>query len=464
MLTLFLRFQVVHLVSHSISVSCELPIWTPSYTVPAHLEAGFQRSIEELLRLDIIEPSTSAWSSPPIPIIKKDGDVRIVCDYRKLNSVTLPEPFKMPTIEEILSRLGRAKSLSKLDLQKGFHQVPVAPASRDFTAFSCRHGQFRYKRMPFGLRNAPATFQLLMQEVLRGLEEYSSAYIDEIVIFSSNWKDHLYHIDSVLARLSVHGLTGKVSKCRWGYHSFEFLGFDISEGKLIIPQARVLQLQNFVRPKSIAQLRSFLGLANFYSKFIPRFAEFTKSLTAQTKRNSPKNIVWTTYMIQSFSHIIESISNATQLVVPCLSDNFAVFCDAASRGVGEVLCVYREEQWCPVAFYSRQMKDREARYSATEIEALAMLSLILHFAYYLVGTSFTVYTDHKGLVHLFDSPSLNNRLWRWKVKLLDFTFSIVYIEGSKNVVADSLSRQGWEDQTSSKPQEQFSEFTSRMEL
>ncbi len=182
--------------------------------MPAHLEAEFQRSIEELLRLDIIEPSTSAWSSPPIPIIKKDGDVRIVCDYRKLNSVTLPEPFK------ILSRLGRAKFLSKLDLQKGFHQVPVTPASRDFTAFSCRHGKLRYKRMSFGLRNAPATFQLLMQEVLRGLEEYSTPYIDDIVIFSTNWKDHLYHIDSVLARLSVHGLTVKVSKCRWGYHSF----------------------------------------------------------------------------------------------------------------------------------------------------------------------------------------------------------------------------------------------------
>ncbi len=123
----------------------------------------------------------------------------------------------------------------------------------------------------------------------------------------------------------MHGLTVKVSKCRWGYHSFEFLGFDIGEGKLSIPQARVLQLQNFVRPKLIAQLRSFIGLANFYSKFIPRFAEFTKSLSAQTKLNSPKNIVWTTDMTQSFSHIVESISNATQLVVPCLSNIFCCF-------------------------------------------------------------------------------------------------------------------------------------------
>ncbi len=186
-------------VSHSITLTRSDPLWTPSYSIPAHLEPAFQKSVdEELLSMDIIEPSTSPWSSPPIPIIKKDGDVRIVVDYRKLNSVTVPEPFQMPSVIETVSRLGKATFLSKLDLLKGFHQVPMSLESRKYTAFSCRHGKYHYKRMPFGLRNAPATFQLLMQEVLRGLEHFSSPYIDDIIIFSVVWDDHLVHINSVL--------------------------------------------------------------------------------------------------------------------------------------------------------------------------------------------------------------------------------------------------------------------------
>ncbi len=430
-------------VSHSITLTRSDPLWTPSYSIPAHLEPAFQKSVEELLSMDIIEPSTSPWSSPPIPIIKKDGDVRIVVDYRKLNSVTVPEPFQMPSVIETVSRLGKATFLSKLDLLKGFHQVPMSLESRKYTAFSCRHGKYHYKRMPFGLRNAPATFQLLMQEVLRGLEHFSSPYIDDIIIFSVVWDDHLVHINSVLERLSLHGLSVKSCKCCWGYKSFEFLGFIVGEGHLSIPQARVEQFRLYVKPKTVSQLRSFLGLANFYSKFVPRFADLSKVLTPHTSKNSPKNVVWNDVMCCAFDSIINAIVNYVELMVPADGDSLCIFVDASTAGVGGVLCVYRSNEWKPVSFYSKQLLPRESRYSATEIEALALLTTVEHFAYYLRGVEFTAFTDHKALVHLFESPKLNNRLWRWKLKLLDFNVRIVHLEGRLNVVADALSRQAW---------------------
>ncbi len=184
-----------------------MPIWSPSFPIPAQVESEFRKELDSLIALDIIEPSTSKWSCPPIPVRKKDGGIRIVVDYRKINDITIPEPFDMPTVDSIVSRLGSAKFLSKLDLLKGFHQVPLDDNSKKYTAFSCKYGKYQYKRMPFGLRNAPATFQLLMQRVLRGLEEFALPYIDDIIIFSVSFPNHLGHITAVLSRLQQHGLT-----------------------------------------------------------------------------------------------------------------------------------------------------------------------------------------------------------------------------------------------------------------
>ncbi len=370
-------------------------------------------------------------------------------DYRKLNLVTIPEPFHMPTTNEILSRLGNAKFLSKLDLLKGFHQVQLNLLSVNTLHFLCRHGKYQYKRMPFGLKNAPTTFQLLMQVVLRGLERFASPYIDDVVIFSVTWEDRLQHIDTVLSRLSEHDLTVKSSKCSWSCTLFEFLGYVVGEGHLSIPLAQVRQLQSYVRPHTVSQLRSFLGLPNFYSKFVPRFADISKVLTEHTRKNSPKIIVWNSSMLHAFDVIMNSIVHYVCLMVPAYGDCFSVFCDASTSGVGGVLCVYRSNTWAPVAFYLRQLKEREAKYSATEIEALALLSTIEHFAYYLRGVEFTAFTDHKALVHLFESTKFNNRLWRWRIRLLDFSFVIVHLDGKLNVVADALSRQGWTDGSSS---------------
>ncbi len=188
--------------THSIRLVSPTPVWTSQYTVPISYQETFRKELQSLLDLGIIEPSFSSWSSSPLPVRKKDGGIRIVVDFRKLNAITEPEPFMMPTVDHVIAQLGTAKFLSKLDLLKGFHQVPLTEEPKPLTAFSCVLGKFHYRVMPFGLRNAPATFQLLMQRVLLGLESFCLAYID-IIIYSITFHDHIGHIHCVLESLTV---------------------------------------------------------------------------------------------------------------------------------------------------------------------------------------------------------------------------------------------------------------------
>ncbi len=238
------------LVTHSIQVTSTTPIWSPSYSIPIAHQDSFRSEIENMLALGVIEPSTSKWSSPPIPVKKKDGAIRIVIDYRKLNSITVRDPFTMPSIDDILAQLGNATVLSKMDLLKGFYQVPMDPDSRHFTAFTCLQGKFHFKVMPFGLTNAPCTFQILMQSVLRGLERFSLPYIDDVVVFSQSFDEHMSHVSSVLSRLAQAGLTVKKEKCSWCFTSFDFLGFHVGLGTLSIPQSKIIHISNYIMPKT----------------------------------------------------------------------------------------------------------------------------------------------------------------------------------------------------------------------
>ncbi len=180
--------------------------------------------------------------------------LRSLADYRKLNSVTIYNPFYTPSTEEVVSSLGQANCLSKMDLAKGFHKVPVATDSKDKTTFSCKFGKFRYLRMPFGLHNAPSTFQIMMQRCLKDLELFSSPYIDDVVVFSNSWPDHLHHLFQVMSRLNKYGLMVKISKRLWGCKSFELLGYIVGEGQLSIPKARIHSFLSYVRPHTKKQL------------------------------------------------------------------------------------------------------------------------------------------------------------------------------------------------------------------
>ncbi len=223
----------------------------------------------------------------------------------------MAEPFLMSTIESIIAKAGNFTHLSKIDLLKGFHQVPMEEESKQYTAFSCAHGKFQYKVMPFGLRNAPATFQLLMQRVLAGCEQFALPYIDDLIIYSSSFHEHITHITATLQRLADTGLTMKKSKCSWFYTAFEFLGFIVGQGGIAIPQARMEFMAEYKIPKTKPQLRAFPGLVNFYSKFIPSFAWHSSKLSPLTRQSEPHIVHWDKDSTESFHYIINSICHHT---------------------------------------------------------------------------------------------------------------------------------------------------------
>ncbi len=378
-----------------------------------------------------------------MPVKKKDGGIRLVVDYRKLNSITVHDPFSMPSINDILAHLSSATFLSKLDLLKGFHQVPLSESSKHLTAFTCLQGKFQYCVMPFGLTNAPATFQLLMQSVLLGLENFSLPYIDDVIIFSTSFDDHLSHITSVLSKVSTAGLTVKQSKCSWCFESFDFLGFHVGNGRLSIPEAKVAHISNFILPTTKSALRSFLGLVTFYARFVPSLAKFTSVLSNHLTDKCPDKIQCNQDFIDNFNFIIDSIVHHSSLILPVSNDAWCLYTDASTRGIGGVLCVYRNNSWTPVSFYSRQLLPREANYAVTDLEALALLASVQHFRFYQDGRYFKVFTDHKALLGIINGCPPSARLCRWKEKLADYHFDVFHVKGESNLAADALSRQDW---------------------
>ena len=414
------------------------------YRVPDRLKEGVRSEVEELVELGIVVPSTSPWASPVVPVPKKDGTVRVCIDYRKLNEVTVADPYYMTTMDEIVERIGASKVMSKLDLAKGFYQVEVDPRSRKKTAFICPFGKFEFTRMPFGLRNAPAIFQRCMEVVLRECYGFSAPYIDDIIVFSNSSEEHVEHLRRVLKALSEHGMTLKERKCEFWKEKVEYLGHIIGGGELAVPAHRAAAMADYIQPRTKKQLRSFLGAAGYYRQFVEGFAKLSAVLTPWTAKSAPSVVGWTVEGREAFERIKVSLVNCACLTIPSQEDTFILHTDASGVGIGATLNVKRNGKMLPVAYYSRQLQGAQHRYSATELEGLAVFKAVHYFAHYLYGAKFEVVTDHKALVSLLHSRVLNRRLHGWVLQLLEFDFVVKYRPGVENGDADALSRQAWE--------------------
>ena len=419
------------------------PFALPAHQLPERFRGGVKAEIEKLLASHVIRPSTSPWASPIVPVPKKDGSIRVCIDYRRLNSITQADPFYMITLDEILDRVGNSQCLSKLDLSKGYYQISIAEEEKKKTAFISQFGKYEFNRMPFGLKNAPAIFQRLMENVLRGCYDWAAPYIDDILVFSQNGIIHTQHLRLVVKALSENGLTLKLEKCIFGKTHLEYLGHFIGCGTVAVPENRASDMANYIRPRTKKQLRSFLGAASYYRRFVKNFAHFSAHLTPSTSKFSPNVVVWVDAMVEAFDQIKVSLVNICVLTIPCQGDMFSLHTDASSLGVGATLNVLREEDELPVAYFSRQLQGAQQFYSATELEMLAIYMSVIHFDHFLMGTEFKIITDHKALVYLLSAKKLNKRLYGWMLKLLDFSFEIIYRPGSMHQDADSLSRQNW---------------------
>ncbi len=420
------------------------PISQAPYKIPHKIREGVREELESLLADGIIEESDAAWCSPLVPIIKPSGKIRLCVDFRKLNSVTPQVQYKIPELDDILEKVGVAQALSKLDLAKGFHQLVLRKDCRHLTTFCSPHGKFRFCKLPFGLKNAPAYFQGAMEKALRMCLEVCSVYIDDILVYSRDPKDHIGDLRKVLVALRKAGLTARPEKCEWGRKFLTYLGHRIGGGRVAVPEDRVTAMSDYKRPRTQRDMRAFLGAVGYYRRFIQNFASHSSVLTPSTSTKSPKVIQWTPAMDEAFMSLRSKLCNHVILTVPNVCDCFRVQTDASYLGLGAVLNVIRDNEELPIGFFSRQLRGAEKRYSATELEALGVVEALKHWTHLLYGQKFTVVTDHKALCYLMTSSRLNKRLRGFALSLQQFDFAVVYRAGPDNANADGLSRQAWE--------------------
>ena len=419
------------------------PLASKPYRVPDVLKAEVREEVSKLVDLGVVIESVSPWASPIVPVPKDDGSLRLCVDYRRLNAVTQGDPYYMSTLDEILERVGPSRCLSKLDLSKGFYQIPVEENSIDKTAFITPFGKYAFTRMPFGLRNAPSIFQRTMEIVLRGCYNFAAPYIDDVVVYSENGSEHLVHLRLVLEAFRLHGLTVKLKKCSFGRRRLEYLGHMIGDGQLAVPEHRAVAMAQYIQPRTKKDLRAFLGAASYYRRFVCNFASYSSRLSPSTSKKAPSVVLWDDVMLEAFHKLRVSLVDVCVLTVPSSEDHFILHTDASGAGIGATLNIVREGVELPVAYYSKQLQGAQHRYSATELEGLAMFKAINFFAHFLWGKHFDVVTDHSALVQLLKSKTLNNRLHGWSLQLMSFDFTISYRPGSCNQDADALSRQAW---------------------
>ena len=429
---------------HQIELTDKTPIWQKPrhFTPPVNQE--IERQCNELEALDIITKSNSAWSSPVVPVTKPDGSLRMCVDYRKLNKVTKRQNFPMPNLQDAVYSANKIQYFTKLDLIKGYYQLPVHEDSRQYTAFSTTQGHYEFKRLSFGLKNSGIEFQKQMTEILAEHDHRRViVYIDDILILSNTFEEHMILVEKVLNTLLRYGVKINTKKCQFFTDTIEFLGHEISREGIRKSKDFVDKIKYYPKPKTVTQLRQFLGLCNFQRKFVGNFAEIAKPLTCLTGGPKRKALKWDDQMEIAFTTLKEKLTDEVALTFPDYSkesEPMDLFVDASGQGVGACLMQNQDGITKPIAYTSTAFNDTERRYSTTERELLAIRFGIKSFRTFLHGTKFTIHTDHKPLLHLQNMCKHNSKLMRIVYELEEYDYKICYRPGKDNEAADTLSR------------------------
>ena len=417
------------------------PFKLASRRFPMQLQSEADKEIRRMLRSGIVEPSNSEYSSAPVLVRKKDGSIRFCVDYRKLNEQTIKDSYPLPRINEAIDSIGRdAKFFSKLDLAMGYHQVPVAREDRHKTAFSSRHGLLQYTSMPFGLTNAPATFQRLMEKVLSHLNwKDCLVYIDDVLIWSKTVPEHLDKLEAVFHAFDKAGLRLKTRKCQICCQSVPYLGHLLSSAGIQMDPARIKAVRDMRAPSSRKEVQCFLGLVNYYRRFVPNLSKVEAPLRALV---SATRFEWNSATASAFDRIKELICKNTVLAYPDPSAKLLVDTDASDEGLGAVISqVGADGIERPISFASRALSPSEKKWTVMERECLAIVWAVTEqFHCYVYGASFTVRTDNRPLKWLMKLQKPSPRLARWILKLQEYEIDIQHRAGSANRVADALSR------------------------
>ena len=439
---------------HDIVLSDPTPVKSRYRRIPPQNYQEVKDHLQEMLRMGVIQKSFSSWASPVVLARRKNGKLRFCVDLRGVNKKTVRDAHPIPRIEETLDRLKGAAIFSSLDLKCGFWEVEITDRAKPYTAFTCGPlGFYECARMPFGLTNAPATFQRLMESCLGDLHlQCCLIYLDDVIIYSSSPEEHLESLDKVFSRLADAGLKLKLDKCSFFQSEVEYLGHVVSKDGVKPNNDRIAAVQGWTVPKTLSQLRSFLGFASYYRKFIRNFAKIARPLYAQLTNESSRKaqtvkIEWNNDCQAAFDELKTRICEAPCLGFPDFDLPFLLKTDASGGGLGAVLYQIQEGKERVIAFASRSLQPAETRYPAFKLEFLALKWAVTEkLKDYLWGSKFVVYTDNNPLTYMRTTGKLDATTQRWVAALACYDFDIVYRAGKLNVEADALSRMKWPDE------------------
>lgn len=425
---------------HDIEVGDHNPIKQHAYRLNPTKRELMQSEIKYLLDNGLAVSSYSPWSSPCLLVPKSDGSVRFCTDYRRVNAVTKADSFPLPRMEDCVDKVGSAMFVTKLDLLKGYWQIPLTPRAAEISAFVTPDNLLQYTVMAFGLRNAPATFQRLMNSVLAGVSN-CEAYLDDVVIYSSTWDDHLKSLHDVFNRFQEASLTVNLAKCEFGKATVTYLGKQVGQGQVCPVSAKVQAILEFPMPGTKKELRRFLGMVGYYRGFCRNFSDIVLPLTNLLSQS--RDFVWSDLCQTAFDSVKSLLCSTPVLKAPNFSVPFKIEVDASASGAGAVLLQEDDHGMDhPVCYFSKKFLKHQLHYSTIEKEALALLLSLQHFEVYVGSSSLPVkvFTDHNPLTFLAKMQNSNQRIMRWALIVQEFNIDICYKKGKENVLADALSR------------------------
>ena len=413
--------------------------------VPYALREKVDKELDHLFKEGVIQPVThSDWAAPVVPVVKRDGSVRLCGDYKiTVNKIAKFDSYPLPRIDDLFASLSGGQTFTKLDLAHAYLQVPLDAESKKFTTINTHRGLYQYNRLPFGISSAPAIFQRTIENILQNLPQ-TCVYLYDIPVTGKTEKEHLQNLENVLTCLENSGLRLKQQKCSFMLPSVDYLGHTISSEGLQPTKEKIRAITDAPTPTNVAQLRSFLGLVNYYGKFLPQLATTLAPLYSLLQRNSKWQ--WTDKQQQAFKAAKDQLSSSKLLVHYNPDRELLLSCDALPYGIGAVLSrISPNMEEKPIAFTSRSLAPAEREYSQLDKEGLSIIFGVRKFYQYLFGRKFTIQSDHRPLQHIFGEtrpvPHLASaRLQRWALTLGAYDYSICYKPGSSHSNADMLSR------------------------
>lgn len=430
-----------NLTEHTIDVGNSEPIKQRYYPVSPAVQQTIDCELERMRSMGVIEESSSPWSSPIVIVKKANGKARLCLDVRKLNAVTKKDAYPTPIVEGLLSRLTDTRYISSIDLKDAFWQIGLDDASKEKTAFSVPgHPLYQFRVMPFGLCNAPQRLCRLMDKVIPNeIRHRVFVYLDDLLIVSPDFETHLKLLAQVSENLRRANLTINVEKSKFCLNEIKYLGYIVGHACLKTDPDKVAAIVEYPQPKTVKQVRRFLGMTGWYRRFIARYAETSAPITDLLKKN--REFKWTPEIQVSFDGLKHSLTSAPFLANPNFGKPFVIQCDASKTGIGGVLYQLTDDgREAPIAYTSQKLNDAQRNYSVTELECFAAVRSIKKFRQYVEGMPFKVVTDHASLQWLMSLKDLSGRLARWSLCLQGYDFTIEHRKGKLNVVPDALSR------------------------